>query len=132
MIVNTRAGSRGARRIHPWRRASGRGRARRAVVTVGASAVIWASVGLTWRWSWSSRRPVCVADGLGVELSLRERRRHGLLAGDGRTLGRHIGGDLGSCLVLRQRHELEVDVRMLVLEEIREPDGVLHLRVGDD
>src|ERR1039458_4827213 len=91
MIANTRAGSRGARRIHPWRRASGRGRARRAVVTVGASAVIWASVGLTWRWNWSSRRPVRVADGLGVELGLRERRRHGLLAGDGRA---HLLADI--------------------------------------
>src|ERR1017187_9263232 len=85
MIVNTRAGSRGARRTHPW------GRARRAEVTVGASAVIWASVRLTWRWNWSSRRPVRVADGLGVELSLRERRRHGLLAGDGRA---HLLADI--------------------------------------
>src|ERR1039457_4708455 len=95
MIANTRAGSRGARRIHPWRRASGRGRARRAVVTVGASAVIWASVGLTWRWNWSSRRPVRVADGLGVELGLRARRRHGLLAGHragGGVLDRAYGG----------------------------------------
>src|SRR5215831_16816335 len=68
MIVNTSAGSSGARRTQPWRPRSGRARTRWAEATGGAIAVIVASVRA-------------------------ERRRHRLLPGDG---GAHLLADVGA------------------------------------
>src|SRR5262245_32576482 len=107
MIVNTSAGSSGARRAHPWRRRSGRARARCGAATGWAIAVIMASVRVR---SPAARRPsggpVGVADGLRVLLRLAERGRHRLLARDGRA-------------------ELLADVRAEVLElrDVQELDA---------
>src|ERR1700744_3560132 len=96
MIVNTSAGSSGARRTQPRRRSSERARIRWAPATGGAIAVISASL------------PVGLADGLGVLLSLGQRARHRLGAGDA---GAELLADVGAeILELGNVQELDAGV----------------------
>src|ERR1700727_1332564 len=111
MMVNTSAGSSGARRTHPWRRRSGRARAGRAAATGGAIVVIGTSGRmrcLVWTRLWPSGLLVGVADGLGVQLRLGQRGGHRLLAGDGRA---ELLADVGAqILELRDVQELDPGV----------------------
>src|SRR5213080_263195 len=84
MIVNTSAGSSGARRTQPWRPRSGRARTRWAEATGGAIAVIVASVrARRGRRRRPSRLLGAVAKVLGGELGVREGGGGRLLPGDG-------------------------------------------------
>src|SRR5450755_2022653 len=114
MIVNTSAGSSGARRTQPWRRRSARARTACVPATGGAIAVIMASLRVRWRCVPTrpgppSRGPVRVADDLCVQLGLRQRGGSRLGAGDGRT---ELLADVGAeILELGDVQELDAGVR---------------------